>query len=70
MPFRVREGDEASCLNLNRAQKPRLLGVKPEMLEGRFAFAKWPMELRTDQPWLHLKRECSSYPTSRLDAGC
>jgi hypothetical protein len=32
IPFRVREGDEASCLNLNRAQKPRLLGVKPEVL--------------------------------------
>ncbi len=40
VPFRVREGDEASCLNLNRAQKPRLLGVKPENLEGRFTFAK------------------------------
>ena len=40
VPFRVRDGDEASCLNLNRAQKPRLLGVKPELLEGRFTFAK------------------------------
>ncbi len=40
VPFRVRAGDEASCLNLNAAQKPRLLGVKPKMLEGRFAFAK------------------------------
>ncbi len=39
VPFRVKEGDEASCLNLNRAQKPRLLGVKPELLEGRFSFA-------------------------------
>jgi putative ABC transport system permease protein len=38
--FRVREGDEASCLNLNRAQKPRLLGVRPELLEGRFALTK------------------------------
>jgi len=27
--IRVREGDEASCLNLNRAQSPRLLGVNP-----------------------------------------
>lgn len=36
VPFRVMEGDEASCLNLNRAQKPRLLGVRPEMLKGRF----------------------------------
>jgi ABC-type antimicrobial peptide transport system permease subunit len=40
VPFRVREGDEASCLNLNRAQKPRLLGVRPELLEGRFGFTK------------------------------
>ena len=40
VPFRVRAGDEASCLNLNAAQRPRLLGVKPEMMEGRFAFAK------------------------------
>ena len=40
VPFRVRAGDEASCLNLNAAQRPRLLGVKPEMLDGRFAFAK------------------------------
>ena len=40
VPCRVREGDEASCLNLNRAQKPRLLGVKPERLAGRFGFAK------------------------------
>jgi len=40
VPFRVREGDEASCLNLNAAQKPRLLGVKTGMLMGRFAFQK------------------------------
>ena len=40
VPFRVRAGDEASCLNLNAAQRPRLLGVRPEMLEGRFGFAK------------------------------
>jgi ABC-type antimicrobial peptide transport system permease subunit len=40
VPLRVRDGDEASCLNLNRAQKPRLLAVKPELLEGRFTFAQ------------------------------
>jgi ABC-type antimicrobial peptide transport system permease subunit len=40
VPFRVRDGDEASCLNLTRAQKPRLLGVRPEMLRGRFTFTK------------------------------
>jgi len=38
LPMRVREGDDASCLNLNRAQQPRLLGVKPAELAKRGAF--------------------------------
>ena len=38
VPFRVRQGDDASCLNLNRAQTPRLLGVRPELLAERGAF--------------------------------
>ncbi len=37
--FRLREGDDASCLNLNRAQQPQLLGVDPEMLQRRGAFS-------------------------------
>lgn len=39
VPMRVRDGDDASCLNLNRAQTPRLLGVDPEALQSRGAFA-------------------------------
>lgn len=38
VPLRLREGDEASCLNLNRAQMPRLLAVDPEMLARRESF--------------------------------
>ncbi len=38
VPFRVRDGDEASCLNLNRAQRPRILGVDPTLLAQRQAF--------------------------------
>ncbi len=38
VPLRVREGDEASCLNLSRAQRPRLLGVDPAQFAGRFTF--------------------------------
>jgi ABC-type antimicrobial peptide transport system permease subunit len=38
--FRLREGDEASCLNLNRAQTPRLLGVNPAQLQKRFTFSQ------------------------------
>ncbi len=36
--FRVREGDDASCLNLNRAQQPRLLAVSADALTQRKAF--------------------------------
>ncbi len=36
--FRLHEGDDASCLNLNRAQRPRLLGVEAQELSERNAF--------------------------------
>ena len=40
--LRVHEGDDASCLNLNRAQMPQLLGIQPEQLQkrGSFTFTK------------------------------
>ncbi len=36
--LKVRDGDDASCLNLNRAQSPRLLGVDPRALSSLGAF--------------------------------
>ncbi|MDB6139952.1 MAG: FtsX-like permease family protein, partial [Verrucomicrobiaceae bacterium] len=38
VPFRVRPGDDASCLNLNKAQNPQLVAVNPALLESRKAF--------------------------------
>jgi hypothetical protein len=38
VPLRVRDGDEASCLNLNLALQPRVLGVKPNEFAERNAF--------------------------------
>jgi len=38
LSMRVIEGDDASCLNLNRPQRPTLLGVNPKMLADRKAF--------------------------------
>jgi ABC-type antimicrobial peptide transport system permease subunit len=55
VPFRVRDGDEASCLNLNRAQTPRLLGVRPELLQGRFTFVSAGSGLDQRQAWQLLK---------------
>lgn len=36
--FRVNDGDDASCLNLNKSARPRLLGVEPMPLADRQAF--------------------------------
>ncbi len=52
VPFRLRDGDQANCLNLNLAQEPRLLGVNPEMLAGKFTFIDTIDGLETgDNPW-------------------
>jgi hypothetical protein len=58
VPMRVREGDDASCLNLNRAQQPRLLGVPFEELasRGSFTFARTLDEAAEGNPWRLLGR--------------
>jgi len=38
IPVRVRDGDDASCLNLNHSRAPRLLGVDPAALAALGAF--------------------------------
>ena len=56
VPFRLRDGDHANCLNLNRAQQPRLLGGKPKQLNGRFTFAAILDGLEPgDNPWALLE---------------
>ncbi|PYI85119.1 MAG: hypothetical protein DME26_11805 [Verrucomicrobia bacterium] len=59
VPFRVRDGDDASCLNLNRAQTPRLLGLQPEALDARgaFTFSKTLTGAPSKNPWLLLKQQ-------------
>lgn len=58
--LRVREGDDASCLNLNRAQHPRLLGVDPaDLLAGkRFTFLERLDDRARDNPWSLLDLDC------------
>src|SRR5262249_2300984 len=57
-PFRVRAGDDASCLNLSQPRRPRLLGVPPALVSrGGFHFGE--TEAKTDaekaNPWLLLR---------------
>lgn len=57
--FRVRPGDDASCLNLNRVSQPRLLGLKPEDLSKRGAFRllKMTQDVDPEDPWAVLERK-------------
>ncbi|HKB38152.1 MAG TPA: ABC transporter permease, partial [Gemmataceae bacterium] len=55
-PFRVRAGDDASCLNLYQPRRPRILGVPASLIdEGGFAFAS--VSEKTDNPWQLLLRD-------------
>jgi len=58
--FHVADGDDASCLNLNRISNPRLLGVDSKKLYGRFTF-------QTKIP--SLKKENDLWPKLMADYG-
>jgi putative ABC transport system permease protein len=58
--FRLRPGDDASCLNLYRPQNPRLLGATdPFVLANRFSFASSMATSPEEEanPWLLLRRK-------------
>lgn len=59
LQLRVRDGDDASCFNLNRAQRPRLLGVQPDRLQtrGSFTFAKVIDDAESQEAWNLLNRD-------------
>jgi len=54
--LRLHEGDNASCLNLNRAQTPSLLGIQPEQIQGAFRFTETIKGAGKDDGWLLLSR--------------
>jgi putative ABC transport system permease protein len=55
--MRAYQGDDASCLNLNQTSSPRILGLDPESLAGRFRFVSQTADLDTERPWLSLHQE-------------
>jgi ABC-type antimicrobial peptide transport system permease subunit len=62
VPFRLHEGDEASCLNLNHARQPRLLGVNPDLLAGRFTFAATAKGSKRSLGWELLNQSKAGLP--------
>jgi putative ABC transport system permease protein len=57
--LRISDGDDASCLNLNKIVNPRILGVDPEELSGRFSFVTSVPLLNAEDPWSTLSSELS-----------
>jgi hypothetical protein len=58
--FRVRAGDDASCLNLYQPRRPRVLGVPEALIQrGGFHFAGLyePTPEERANPWLILRRD-------------
>jgi putative ABC transport system permease protein len=58
--FRLRPGDDASCLNLYQPKNPRILGATPAFItSGRFAFQSSLAESAEERanPWLLLTRD-------------
>jgi hypothetical protein len=56
-PFRVRPGDDASCLNLYQPRNPRILGAGASFIQsGRFSFqdSLGQSKGEKDNPWLLL----------------
>jgi ABC-type antimicrobial peptide transport system permease subunit len=48
------DGDDASCLNLNRVSNPAILGADPLMLNGRFSFAAGSADIKDKNFWAAL----------------
>ncbi len=56
--FQLQPGDDASCLNLNRISRPRLIACNPAAFDQRsaFTFATRTDDLDTQHPWLTLNK--------------
>jgi ABC-type lipoprotein release transport system permease subunit len=65
---RRREGQEASCLNLNRVRRPSLLGVDSEALAARGAFSFAAPARPAAEVWPRLQAEPDAPPAAAADA--
>ncbi|MCP4247923.1 MAG: ABC transporter permease [bacterium] len=60
VPFRLRPGQDSSCLNLYKPTEPRIVGASPAMIDrGGFPFASVMTDLKSsgDNPWRLLHHE-------------
>ncbi len=55
--FKKAEGDDASCLNLNKIMNPAIIATDPSNLEGRFSFVSSTKHLKDEDPWSTLNKD-------------
>jgi ABC-type antimicrobial peptide transport system permease subunit len=55
--MRKADGDDASCLNLNKIINPQVLGVDPAHLDDRYSFVSRTPYLDETHPWMSLQQE-------------
>ncbi len=53
--FHSRNGDDASCLNLNQVQQPQILGVNEVLFDSLSAFSFAAQLKENNHPWLDLE---------------
>ncbi|MEI6680400.1 MAG: ABC transporter permease [Mariniphaga sp.] len=58
--FSRMDGDDASCLNLNRVSNPSILGADPEILQERFNFSSRVAEIKDSNVWKALNEPLSN----------
>jgi putative ABC transport system permease protein len=59
VPFRLKQGDDVSCLNLYKPKEPRVLGVPDAIVRGGgfdFAASEAETDEEKENPWLLLDR--------------
>ncbi len=58
LQFQSLEGDDASCLNLNQPQRPKILAVNTREFDscGAFSFAKLLKQVPEEHPWKELDK--------------
>ncbi len=59
--------DDASCLNLNRITQPKILGVDPNQLEGRFSFVSDGLITDKEHPWQTLSQSMNGVIPAIVD---
>ena len=60
-PLFSKDGDDASCLNLNQIQNPKILGINAKVFDNRksFSFEKLLAFVDEKNPWLSLNKTLS-----------